>query len=107
MLRTSEFVAAGHPDKMSDIIADTVLDLAISKNKHARVACEVMLSTDEVIIRGEIGGVKLSNKEIEKEVRNVIKSIGYMDIPGFSYDTVSFNVNLVQQSSDIAQGVIS
>lgn len=104
--RTSECVAAGHPDKVADIISDTILDLVLAKNPNGRCSVETFVCTDEVILRGEMGGCTLTDEEIEEAVRGVVKAIGYVDIPGFSYDTLKINSKIVAQSTDIAQGVI-
>ena len=53
-LFTSESVTEGHPDKMCDQISDAVLDAIYEKDPHARVACEVMVTTGQVKISGEI-----------------------------------------------------
>jgi len=108
-LRTSEFVAAGHPDFVADIISDTVLDLLRAVNPTVRAGIETLVCTNEVIIRGEVGGLEITSvleSHIEKSVRNVVKEIGYIDVEGFSWDTFAMNQKIVGQSSDIAQGVI-
>ena len=53
-LFTSESVSEGHPDKVCDIISDTVLDLCLSKDPQARVACETMTTTNRTVLAGEI-----------------------------------------------------
>ena len=50
---TSESVSEGHPDKVSDLISDTVVDLMISKDPYSRVACETLVTTNKVVIAGE------------------------------------------------------
>ena len=104
--RTSEQCAWGHPDFVADIISDSLLDLALSKNEDARCGIETMTCTDEVIIRGEVGGVRLENDEVESTVREVVKKIGYINVPGFSFDTLKVNQFINQQSADIAMGVV-
>lgn len=104
--RTSEQCGNGHPDFVADIISDSLLDLALSKNEDARCGIETMTCTDEVIIRGEVGGVHLSEAEVEETVRETVKKLGYVDIPGFSFDTLKVNQFINQQSADIAMGVV-
>lgn len=77
MLLSSESVAAGHPDKICDQISDAVLDHCLSLNPHSRVACETMVSTNEIIIRGELGGVTVVTEDIQELAKQVIKEIGY------------------------------
>lgn len=103
-LFTSESVSEGHPDKVCDQISDAVLDFCLKEDPNSRVACEVMCTTDYVLIGGEI----TSNAKIdfEKIVKDVIREIGYTnpDI-GFSDKTVKIDVKIKPQSSNIAQGV--
>ena len=52
-LFTSESVSEGHPDKISDLISDTVVDLMIAKDPFSRVACETLVTTNKIVIAGE------------------------------------------------------
>ena len=52
-LFTSESVSEGHPDKVSDLISDTIVDLMIKKFSFARVACETLVTTNRVVLAGE------------------------------------------------------
>lgn len=102
---TSEAVSEGHPDKVCDQISDTILDLFLSKDPYARVACETLATTGVVKLAGEIrSSVKISNDEIEEAVRNTIKNIGYND-KYFSWETIKIENLLHSQSADIAVGV--
>jgi len=103
---TSESVSEGHPDKVCDIVSDTVLDLYISKFNESRVACETLATTNKVIISGEVRGPKISSDEIEKAIREQIKNIGY-EQKGFHWKNLEFFNYLHEQSADIAQGVDS
>lgn len=107
-LFTSESVSMGHPDKICDIVSDTILDAYLAKDSSARVAVETLVSTDFLIIAGEIGSkTTIENTEIDKMIRNKIKWIGYDDPQlGFSYNTVEIVNRLHSQSADIAQGVV-
>ena len=102
---TSESVSEGHPDKVCDIISDNIVDFFLSKDKNSRVAAETMVTTDKVIVSGEVsapGAIK--SNLIEDLVRNTIKKIGY-DQKGFNWNNVKIENNLHQQSEDIAVGV--
>jgi S-adenosylmethionine synthetase len=112
-LFTSESVSEGHPDKVADQISDAVVDLFLSKDPEARVACETMVTTQKVILAGEIRckGVYENDcwadgalQEIEDTVRAVVKDIGY-EQAGFHWRTLDFANNLHGQSAHIAQGV--
>lgn len=100
---TSECVTNGHPDKVADQISDAILDECLRGDKHSHVACEVMVTTNKVIICGEItSNAKLN---IEDIVRETIKKIGYI-YPniGFDYNCEIFNY-LHPQSANINAGV--
>ncbi len=103
-LFTSESVAEGHPDKVSDAIADTVLDDVLKDDKYGRVACEVLVGNGYVIVGGEI--TTQTWVDVNNLVRDVIKDIGY-DKPeyGFDYRTVGIFNTIHGQSADIAKGV--
>ena len=102
---TSESVSEGHPDKVCDLISDNIVDFFLSKDPDSRVAAETMVTTNKVVISGEVSGPDILKKTpIEDLVRNTIKKIGY-DQEGFNWSTVSIENNLHQQSEDIAVGV--
>ncbi|HTM95734.1 MAG TPA: methionine adenosyltransferase, partial [Croceibacterium sp.] len=112
-LFTSESVSEGHPDKVSDQISDAIVDLFLSKDPEARVACETLTTTQLVVLAGEIRckGVYENGKwadgaleEIEQAVRNTVREIGY-EQSGFHWRTLRFENNLHGQSEHIAQGV--
>jgi len=113
-LFTSESVSEGHPDKVADQISDAIVDLFLSKDPEARVACETMTTTNTVVLAGEIRGEGIMDREgnwapgIEQEiqdtVRSVVKRIGY-EQSGFHWNTFRFENNLHPQSAHIAQGV--
>ena len=105
-LFTSESVSEGHPDKVCDRISDMVVDSYLSKDPVSRVACETLTTTNKVVLAGEIRGPKISKSELEENVRMCIKDIGY-DQKGFSWKTANIDINLHEQSSDIAMGVDS
>lgn len=103
-LFTSESVTEGHPDKVCDTIADSVLDDILAHDPEARVACEVCAATGLVVVFGEITTEHYC--DIRSVVRNAIKEIGYTDPEmGFQYDSVAIMNTLNEQSPDIALGV--
>ena len=103
-LFTSESVSEGHPDKVCDQIADTILDECLKVDPNSRVACEVFVTTDYCIIGGEITSKARPN--YDKIARDVIRDIGYTkDEYGFNADTVKIDVKVKEQSPDIAMGV--
>ncbi len=113
-LFTSESVSEGHPDKVSDQISDAIVDLFLSKDPEARIACETLTTTQLVVLAGEIRGKGIMDtegnwapgvkEEVEKTVRDTVKRIGY-EQEGFHWETLRFENNLHPQSAHIAQGV--
>jgi len=101
---TSESVSEGHPDKMADQVSDAVLDAILTQDKHARVACETLLTTGLCVIAGEITTTAVI--DYNQIARQTIKRIGYDSSEiGFDYNTCSVLVTVGKQSPDIAQGV--
>ena len=112
-LFTSESVSEGHPDKVSDQISDAIVDLFLSKDPEARIACETLTTTQLVVLAGEIrckgvyedgAWAPGAQEEIEATVRRTVKEIGY-EQDGFHWETFRFENNLHGQSVQIAQGV--
>lgn len=100
---TSESVAAGHPDKICDQVSDAIVDAALSIDSKARVAVETLVTTDRVVLAGEV--TCLQPLDYEAIARNTIKSLGYTNgIYNFSYKS-PISVYVHQQSPDIAVGV--
>jgi S-adenosylmethionine synthetase len=101
---TSESVSEGHPDKMADQVSDAVLDAILTQDKHARVACETLLTTGLCVIAGEI--TTSAVVDFNQVARQTIKRIGYDSSEvGFDYNTCAVMVTVGKQSPDIAQGV--
>jgi len=101
---TSESVSEGHPDKVSDQISDAILDEHLRGDNMSRVALETLVTTDKVVLSGEI----TSNQKVDYEQipRNVVKDIGYTsDKIGFNADTCSVTTYIHPQSNDISMGV--
>ncbi len=112
-LFTSESVSEGHPDKVADQISDAIVDLFLSKDSEARIACETLCTTQLVVLAGEIRGKGIYEndewapgipEEVERVVRATVKRIGY-EQDGFHWDSFRFENNLHGQSAHIAQGV--
>ena len=113
-LFTSESVSEGHPDKVADRISDTVVDLFLSKDPYARVACETLTTTNLVVLAGEIRGNGIMDTsgnwapgveaEIEAAVRAAVRDIGY-EQAGFHWEKFELINRLHGQSADIAVGV--
>jgi S-adenosylmethionine synthetase len=112
-LFTSESVSEGHPDKVADQISDAIVDLFLSKDPEARIACETLTTTQLVVLAGEIRckGVFENDEwapgaqeEIEAAVRATVKRIGY-EQDGFHWEKFEFINRLHGQSAHIAQGV--
>lgn len=95
--KTAESVCKGHPDKLCDLIADSILDECLRKDKSSRVACEVMATKGHIFVAGEITCSK--RIDIRWIVRNVLKDVGYNPRKFLVF------VYVHQQSGDIAGGV--
>ena len=103
---TSESVSEGHPDKVCDQISDAILDACLEQDPESRVACETLVTTDLIVISGEISTKAKVNWE--KIARKVVADIGYADKSvGFSADECKVFVCIHSQSPDISQGVTS
>ena len=103
-LFTSESVSEGHPDKVADRVSDTVVDAFLSADPYARVACETMVTTQRIIIAGEVRGPAGVVEGLEEKIRAAIKDIGY-EQEGFHWKTADYACYLHSQSADIAMGV--
>jgi len=105
-LFSSESVNEGHPDKVSDLISDNVLDAFLSQDPEAKVACETLVTTNTVIVAGEVNASLKTPINYDKLIRGVVREIGYTD-PNSGFDADSLKVtNLIhEQSRDINQGL--
>ena len=94
---TAESVTEGHPDKLCDLIADSVLDECLSHDALSRVACEVLATRGQIIVAGEI--TSLFEPQIPAIARSVLQKVGY--------DPARYAIQCLvhKQSPDIAAGV--
>ena len=97
-------MSEGHPDKICDQISDGILDAILAQDRMARVACEVAISNNLVVVIGEI--TTTASVDYEHVIRDVIAEIGYTR-PEFGFDLSACNVkvHINKQSPDIKQGV--
>ena len=101
---TSESVSEGHPDKVCDYIADSILDTCLEQDSNSRVACEVLCKTDTVVIAGEI--TTNASLDYDAIVRRAVREIGYTDSAEPFCDSTLKLISLVtKQSAEIDQGV--
>ena len=104
-LFTSESVSEGHPDKVADRISDTVLDAFLTADPYSRVACETLVTTNRVVIAGEVRGPAAVTPDYLKHLaRLAIHDIGY-EQEGFHWQNAHVECHLHAQSAHIAQGV--
>jgi S-adenosylmethionine synthetase len=103
-LFTSESVTMGHPDKVADQISDAILDAILAQDPRARVACETLVTTGQVVLAGEV--TTTAYVDAAQVARDTIKEIGYVhpDI-GFDYHSCGVLSAIHSQSPDIARGV--
>jgi S-adenosylmethionine synthetase len=101
---TSESVSEGHPDKVCDQISDAILDACLMQDPQSRVACETLVTTNMIVISGEITtNAKVNWQEIAMQV---VRDIGYTDpAVGFTAEESRITIAIHKQSADISQGV--
>ncbi len=106
-LFTSESVSEGHPDKVCDRISDAIVDTFLTAEAEARVACETLVTTNRIVLAGEVRGPSsITPQGLEDVARLAVKEIGY-EQDGFHWKNATVDVHSHSQSSDIAQGVDS
>jgi S-adenosylmethionine synthetase len=104
-LFTSESVSEGHPDKVCDLIADSILDAYLERDPRSHVACEVLCKDSQVILAGEIKS-QATGIDAESIARDAIRDIGYTDpSETFNADGVHITNLLGAQSTHTDQGV--
>ena len=94
---TSESVRKGHPDKLCDLISDSILDACLMEDPMSRVAVETMATAGNIIVAGEI--TTETDLNIEETVRNILRDAGY------SPERYTLHVLVHPQSEDIRKGV--
>ena len=101
---TSESVTEGHPDKVCDFIADSILDAYVAEDRNAHVACEVLCKSGVVVVAGEItAGRTLDHEKIAREA---IRTIGYTDRgESFNADGVQVVQHVTRQAAEISVAV--
>lgn len=102
---TSESVSEGHPDKVADQISDAILDAFLVQDPESKVACETLVTTGLTVVSGEVNSSAWV--DIQKQVRNVIRNIGYTKSE-YKFDAESCGIisAVHEQSEDINQGVV-
>ena len=104
-LFTSESVSEGHPDKIADQISDAILDNFLAFDPEAKVACETLVTTGQVILSGEVKSKTYI--DVQKVAREVIKTIGYTKSEyKFDYKSCGILSIIHEQSDDINRGVV-
>ena len=103
-LFTSESVSEGHPDKVADQISDAVLDKILAYDPHAKVACETLVTTGQVVLAGEVKTT--AYVDLQRIAREVIERIGYTR-GEYMFESRSCGVlsAIHEQSADINRGV--
>lgn len=95
--KSAESVTKGHPDKLCDYIADSILDAYLEKDLESRVAVEVMVTKGFILVAGEV------TSKAKIKVRDIVKDVLFS--VGYSPRYFKIMVKLHRQSPDIAQGV--
>ncbi len=104
-LFTSESVGEGHPDKICDRISDEIVDLLLTHDPHSRAGVETLVTTNRIVLAGEIRGPDLiTPKEMEEAARTAVKDIGYAQ-KSFHWQWADVECHIHAQSEDIAMGV--
>ena len=104
-LFTSESVSEGHPDKVCDRISDAVVDAYLALDSNARVACETLVTTNRVVLAGEVRGPEsITAEALASIARTCVREIGY-EQEGFHWAKAAVEVHVHAQSADIALGV--
>src|SRR5947208_14557682 len=93
---TSESVSEGHPDKVADGISDTVVDAFLAAEPEARVACETLVTTNRIVLAGEVRGPEGVIDGLEEKIRAAVRDIGYAQ-SGFHWETAEYACWLHEQ----------
>ncbi|MCC6914109.1 MAG: methionine adenosyltransferase [Rhodospirillaceae bacterium] len=104
---TSESVSEGHPDKVSDRISDSIVDLFLKADPYSRVAVETLCTTNLIVLAGEVRGPSsITHDAMIESARQAVKAIGY-EQDGFHWKNAKVECHVHAQSADIAVGVDS
>ncbi len=102
---TSESVSEGHPDKVCDRISDAIVDTFLAADSKARVAVETLVTTNRIVLAGEVRGpASITSDNLEEVARQAVRAIGY-DQENFHWKDAEVSVYVHSQSEDIAMGV--
>src|SRR6201993_2580929 len=101
---TSESVSDGDPDETADRISNTIVDASVTADPYARVACETLVTTNLIVLAGEVRGPAGVVESLEERVRAAVRDIGY-EQERFHWRTAEYACHLHAQSADIAVGV--
>lgn len=104
-LFTSESVSNGHPDKIADQISDAILDAYLKEDENAKVACEVLITENLIVISGEFHKKTKNEIDIDKIARDVLREIGYNKKWGFDPDECKILTIVKKQCEEITKGV--
>ncbi|NJD10042.1 MAG: methionine adenosyltransferase, partial [Gemmatimonadetes bacterium] len=101
---SSESVSEGHPDKVADFVADSILDAHIAQDPQAHVACEVLVKEGNLILAGEISSQ--AKVDAPAVARAAVRAIGYTDPEqAFSADRIVIQTLLTEQAREIGAAV--
>jgi S-adenosylmethionine synthetase len=102
---TSESVSEGHPDKICDRISDAIVDTFLAEEPQARCGVETLVTTNHVVLAGEVRGpASITGEKLIEVARNAIREIGY-EQENFHWRQATIKCLIHGQSSDIARGV--
>ena len=102
---TSESVSEGHPDKICDRISDAIVDTFLAAEPQARCGVETLVTTNRVVLAGEVRGpASITSEKLIEVARNAIREIGY-EQENFHWENAAIKCFIHDQSTDIAQGV--
>lgn len=113
-MKTSEYVALGHPDKIADYISEYILDRYLEKDKYVRYALEVQIKDNFVTLAGEITTTaNISSEDRAKFVKEAVRDVGYTHEYATKWptgatldaDLIEVTEHISEQSTDIAHGV--
>jgi S-adenosylmethionine synthetase len=102
---TSESVSEGHPDKICDRISDAIVDTYLAVEPQARCGVETLVTTNRVVLAGEVRGpASITDERLIEVARQAIRDIGY-EQENFHWERAAIKCHIHGQSTNIAQGV--